>query len=118
MVAKYERNIENTFPCNSIFRKMASIVHCILLLPSANPKAGSLRKQLFNLFFYRCVFSVHKYRVHVITGDVKGAGTDANVFITLFGQYGDSGERPLTKSETHTDKFERGKVSCSNINFE
>ncbi|CAB4019689.1 lipoxygenase homology domain-containing 1-like, partial [Paramuricea clavata] len=52
---------------------------------------------------------VHKYRVHVITGDVKGAGTDANVFITLFGQYGDSGERPLTKSETHTDKFERGK---------
>ena len=51
MVAKYERNIENTFPCNSIFRKMASIVHCILLLPSANPKAGSLRKQLFNLFF-------------------------------------------------------------------
>ena len=56
------------------------------------------------------VFSVHKYRVHVITGDVKGAGTDANVFITLFGAYGDSGERPLSKSETHTDKFERGKV--------
>ena len=46
----------------------------------------------------------------MITGDVKGAGTDANVFITIFGEYGDSGERPLSKSETHTDKFERGKV--------
>ena len=56
-------------------------------------------------------FIVRKYRVHVFTGDVKGAGTDANVFLTLFGQYGDSGERQLSKSETHTDKFERGKVN-------
>ena len=54
--------------------------------------------------------SAHKYRVHVITGDVKGAGTDANVFITIFGQYGDSGERPLSKSETHTNKFEPSKL--------
>lgn len=35
--------------------------------------------------------------------------------MTLFGQYGDSGERPLSKSETHTDKFERGKVGYSHI---
>ena len=61
-------------------------------------------------FEYNLSIAVHKYRVHVITGDVKGAGTDANVFITIFGEYGDSGERPLSKSETHTDKFERGKV--------
>lgn len=62
---------------------------------------------LFILFFF---FSVRKYRVHVFTGDIKGAGTDANVYLTLYGQYGDSGERQLSKSETHTDKFERGKV--------
>ena len=28
--------------------------------------------------------SVHKYRVHVITGDVKGAGNDANVSLPYF----------------------------------
>jgi len=28
------------------------------------------------------------YEVVAITGDVKGAGTDANVFITLFGEFG------------------------------
>merc|ERR1712136_470800 len=42
-------------------------------------------------------------------GDVSGAGTDSNVFLTMFGEHGDSGERKLLKSETHTDKFERGQ---------
>ena len=51
------------------------------------------------------------YTVHVITGDFTGGGTDANVFITVFGNKGDSGERPLSKSETHRDKFEKGNVS-------
>ena len=54
---------------------------------------------------------MRKYKVHVFTGDVKNAGTDANVFVTLFGDLGDTGERPLTKSEKHSDKFERGNVS-------
>ena len=44
------------------------------------------------------------------TGDVKSAGTDANVFLTMFGENGDTGERPLSKSELHKDKFERGQV--------
>jgi len=42
-----------------------------------------------------------------MTGDVSGAGTDANVFIILFGQYGDCGELALKHSESHKDKFER-----------
>jgi len=42
---------------------------------------------------------------------VSGAGTDANVFLTIFGDRGDSGERKLHKSETYKDKFERGHVS-------
>ena len=46
----------------------------------------------------------------VFTGDVRGGGTDANVFLTLFGYKGDSGERKLAKSETHRDKFEKGQV--------
>eukprot|EP00794_Sanderia_malayensis_P016965 gene16965-18674_t len=52
-------------------------------------------------------YVVHKYSIHVYTGDVKGAGTDANVFLTMFGENGDTGERQLRKSETHKDKFER-----------
>lgn len=51
-----------------------------------------------------------KYRVHVFTGDIFNAGTDANVYITLYGENGDSGERKLMKSEKYSDKFERGHV--------
>lgn len=55
-------------------------------------------------------FPVKTYVVDVYTGDVRGAGTDANVFLTIFGDKGDSGERKLYKSETHSNKFERGQV--------
>lgn len=50
------------------------------------------------------------YTVEVFTGDVFGAGTNSNVFLTLFGEFGDSGEKKLIKSETHRDKFERNQV--------
>lgn len=56
------------------------------------------------------VLSDKDYTVSVITGDVKGAGTNANVFLTIFGDRGDTGERKLEKSETHFDKFEKGQV--------
>uniref|UniRef100_A0A1I8HA00 Lipoxygenase homology domain-containing protein 1 n=1 Tax=Macrostomum lignano TaxID=282301 RepID=A0A1I8HA00_9PLAT len=46
------------------------------------------------------------YEVRVKTGDKLGAGTDANVFITLYGAEADSGERELSKSESHRNKFE------------
>ncbi|KAL8614278.1 hypothetical protein ACOMHN_007616 [Nucella lapillus] len=51
-----------------------------------------------------------KYTVEVFTGDVSGAGTDANVFLIIFGDKGDSGERKLHQSETNKDKFERSKM--------
>ncbi|XP_051267644.1 lipoxygenase homology domain-containing protein 1 [Dicentrarchus labrax] len=52
----------------------------------------------------------HTYKVSVMTGDVYGAGTDANVFLTIYGDLGDTGERKLSKSETNSNKFERGSV--------
>jgi len=58
---------------------------------------------------------VRKYEVHIFTGDIKSAGTDANVFITIFGEYGDTGERQLSKSSTYSDKFERGHVSMTKL---
>uniref|UniRef100_A0A3B4VR63 Lipoxygenase homology PLAT domains 1 n=1 Tax=Seriola dumerili TaxID=41447 RepID=A0A3B4VR63_SERDU len=48
--------------------------------------------------------------ISVMTGDVYGAGTDANVFLTIYGDLGDTGERKLSKSETNSNKFERGSV--------
>ncbi len=49
------------------------------------------------------------------TGDVSNAGTDANVFLNIFGSFGDTGERPLEKSATHKNKFERKNVDIFNI---
>ena len=56
--------------------------------------------------------TVQKYKVNVHTGDVFRAGTDANVFVTIYGDQGDTGERQLKNSETFSDKFERGHVSA------
>ncbi|XP_071988971.1 lipoxygenase homology domain-containing protein 1 isoform X1 [Engystomops pustulosus] len=52
----------------------------------------------------------HTYCVSVYTGDIYGAGTDANVFLTIYGDLGDTGERKLSKSETNSNKFERGQM--------
>ncbi|XP_054628770.1 lipoxygenase homology domain-containing protein 1 isoform X1 [Dunckerocampus dactyliophorus] len=52
----------------------------------------------------------HTYQVSVRTGDMYKAGTDANVFLTIYGDLGDTGERKLAKSENNRNKFERGQV--------
>ncbi|XP_029365801.1 lipoxygenase homology domain-containing protein 1-like [Echeneis naucrates] len=52
----------------------------------------------------------HTYKVSVRTGDMYGAGTDANVFLIIYGDLGDTGERKLAKSENNKNKFERGQV--------
>ncbi|CAF3234025.1 unnamed protein product [Rotaria socialis] len=46
------------------------------------------------------------YKVTVFTGNKSGAGTDADVFITLFGNQGQTGQ---TKLDNKTDAFEAGK---------
>jgi hypothetical protein len=48
-----------------------------------------------------------KYDVAVFTGNESGCGTNANVFITIFGTNGDTGKRPLT--QRMRDLFERGQ---------
>lgn len=45
----------------------------------------------------------------VFTGDMLGAGTDADVFINIYGENGDTGERYLKNSD-NLNKFERGEV--------
>lgn len=56
---------------------------------------------------------VARYRVTVCTGDLEGAGTDANVYLCLFGDVGDTGERPLYNCRNNTDLFKKGNVSGS-----
>ncbi len=55
------------------------------------------------------------YEVKVFTGDKNGAGTDSNVFVTIYGLTGDSGERELRKSDS-VNKFERNQVSFVKLN--
>jgi hypothetical protein len=49
-----------------------------------------------------------KYRAKVTTGKKFGGGTDANVFLDIFGTNGDTGKRELRRSETYSNKFEVG----------
>lgn len=57
------------------------------------------------------LFAVVNYAVSVHTGNRSGAGTDANVFLNIFGEQGDTGDRPLKKSSSNKNKFERGNAS-------
>lgn len=43
------------------------------------------------------------------TSDEKGAGTDANVYVRLFGENGDSGDLHLKDSATNKDPFEKNQ---------
>jgi hypothetical protein len=50
---------------------------------------------------------VSKYKLTVFTGNKRGAGTDANVYVTLFGELGESGERKLDTKRKND--FEAGQ---------
>ncbi|CAF3723658.1 unnamed protein product [Rotaria sp. Silwood1] len=51
-----------------------------------------------------------QYIVDVYTGDKLGSGTDANVFLTMYGYKDDTNEQELKYSQTNTDKFERKQI--------
>ena len=57
------------------------------------------------------VFSLAtSYHTSVKTGDIMGAGTDANVFIKIFGEKGDTGTLALKSADNTKNKFERGRT--------
>ena len=58
-------------------------------------------------FFF---FPVHDYCVEVYTGDKFGAGTDANVYLEICGDRGDTGQRHLHGTRTDGKMFERKMV--------
>ena len=54
--------------------------------------------------------AVHHYSIEVHTGQMPGSGTNANVYMLLYGERGDTGNRKLLKSD-NSNKFENGQVS-------
>lgn len=54
-----------------------------------------------------------KYRVTVCTGTVGGSGTDADVFLNLIGDQGDTGDRWLVNCKNNVNKFEKGNVGST-----
>lgn len=44
------------------------------------------------------LFLDNKYVVSVYTADIKGSGTDADVFINIFGEFGDTGKWSINRS--------------------
>ena len=56
------------------------------------------------------LFSATSYHVSLKTGDIRGAGTDANVFVQIYGEQGDTGKLQLRTAENTKNKFERGRT--------
>jgi hypothetical protein len=69
-----------------------------------------LKSLLFSLYFslFFTDLAPVKYEVTVFTGSESGAGTNANVKITIYGTNGDTGKRELKQS--FRDLFEKGQV--------
>eukprot|EP01125_Pyxidicula_operculata_P000601 TRINITY_DN105_c0_g1_i2.p1 TRINITY_DN105_c0_g1~~TRINITY_DN105_c0_g1_i2.p1 ORF type:complete len:1400 (+),score=456.41 TRINITY_DN105_c0_g1_i2:301-4200(+) len=59
-----------------------------------------------------CVPPLVDYTIQVITGDRRGAGTDANVSIVIYGETDNSGVRIL---DTSADNFERNKTDVFGV---
>ena len=58
-----------------------------------------------------------RYRVHVHTGDRRGAGTDANVYVTLTDEYGRQ-TAPLAADTLFKNDNERNSVTSFDVPFE
>nr|XP_026691111.1 lipoxygenase homology domain-containing protein 1-like isoform X2 [Ciona intestinalis] len=58
---------------------------------------------------------VLKYQVLIYTGSILGSDTDASVYITIYGQRGDSGRRPLYKSMNNELKFQESQIDIFEV---
>lgn len=74
--------------------------------------APSSSLQIWNAISSAFIFAaaMTTYNVYVYTGDKFGAGTDADVFVQLFGEEDDTGHINLKSSKTHKNKFERNQM--------
>ena len=59
------------------------------------------------------VVQIVNYTIVVHTGDIAGAGTDANVWMRLYGENGDSGRQTLDDITRET--FDQGQRDVFNL---
>ncbi len=76
----------HVFPCNE------------WLEPSKEKGVDGCKRTLLTGAAAAAAGGLVSYRVLVKTSDIRGAGTDADVFLTIYGPKGDTGERPLDNS--------------------
>jgi hypothetical protein len=68
-----------------------------------------------HLIFFLNIALATTYKVNVVTSDKFGSGTNANVYIIIFGKHNDTGKVPLATSKTHKDPFEQGHTDVFEI---
>ena len=59
------------------------------------------------IYLFYPLFPEIPYEITVWTGELSGAGTDANVFLQMYGENGKSEEYHL---RNRTDNFEQGQM--------
>lgn len=62
-----------------------------------------------------CFHLEYPWSLWIWTSDVKGAGTDAQVFLQIYGEKGKSDEMKL---ENNSDSFEQGQVDKFMVSLE
>ncbi|XP_061672103.1 LOW QUALITY PROTEIN: lipoxygenase homology domain-containing protein 1-like [Syngnathoides biaculeatus] len=106
------------FPCERWFAKSEDDGETVRELVSSKVitekllRGGTLKRTEIEV---EDALEIHTYQVSVRTGDMYKAGSDANVFLTIYGDLGDTGERKLSRSESNRNKFERGQVDKFSI---
>ncbi|CAF1415328.1 unnamed protein product, partial [Rotaria sordida] len=90
-------NEQYTFHCGRWLSKTEDDKQIIRELPATGPLISS-------------PLPVVKYIVDVYTGNKPNASTDANVFINIYGECGDTGVRPLEYSLQNKRKFQRNEI--------
>lgn len=102
-MSKAERLI---FLVKCFSRKLETRIHLSLFEASILDFRSCHHKSSFSTKVFR--ISAIPYEVTVYTGDCSGAGTDANVFLQLYGFDGTKTEQHNLRSRS--DNFERGYV--------
>ena len=89
------------FPCNKVlFKDDEDLISTRVLELSAEGRTD---------------LSLVQYTVEIQTGNIRNADTNAKVFLNIFGDYGDTGNRILEKSTTNRVKFEKDSIDVFEI---
>ena len=88
---------------------------CMCLCVHAHAQINKLKKPRIKIIVLFS-FTVHLYSVEVYTGRKPNAGTNANVYMIMYGERGDTGKRKLLKSN-NKDKFVAGQVILLNTDY-